>query len=102
MRNASISRKEKRKKIIPMEYYFANILLTFYFLGLGPSNIDFPPQSTSEIDMVSFFQFPVPPWFEQGRVVVGAIRWVPGGYGQLSITIEQEGWWQCAPSSVQA
>ena len=61
MRNASISRKEKRKKIIPTEYYFANILLTFYFLGLGPSNIDFPPQSTSEIDMVSFFQFPVPP-----------------------------------------
>jgi len=40
--------------------------------------------------------------FEQGRVVVGAIRWVPGGYGQLSITIEQGGWWQCSPSRVQA
>ena len=72
MRNASISRKEKRKKIIPTEYYFANILLTFYFLGLGPSNIDFPPQSTSEIDMVSFFQFPVPPWEKYpGRIPLG-------------------------------
>ena len=71
MRNASISRKEKRKKIIPTEYYFANILLTFYFLGLGPSNIDFPPQFTPEIDMVSFFQFPVPPCRHQEPAPLG-------------------------------
>src|SRR5258705_2503106 len=61
MHNASISLKEKRKINVPTEFYFTNILLNFYFLALGPSNIDFPPQFTPEIDIRSFFQFPVPP-----------------------------------------
>src|SRR6266498_4382289 len=88
MRNASISRKEKRKKIIPMEYYFANILLTFYFLGLGPSNIDFPPQSTSEINMVSFFQFPVPPCYQPWLV-----KYVRSSLMQLICISKVNGCW---------
>jgi hypothetical protein len=46
MRLALISLKEKRKKIVPTEYCLANISLNFYFLALGPSNIDFPSQFT--------------------------------------------------------
>src|SRR5258706_15720200 len=61
MHNASISLKEKRKINVPTEFYFTNILLNFYFLAFGPSNIDFPSQFTPEIDIRSFFQFPVPP-----------------------------------------
>jgi hypothetical protein len=61
MRNDPIGLKEKRNKRFPTEYYFANILLSFYFLALGPSNIDFPPQFTPEINIRSFIQFPDPP-----------------------------------------
>ena len=52
---------KSKTKIVPTEFYFTNISLNSYFLALGPSNIDFPPQFTPEIDIRSFFQFPVPP-----------------------------------------
>jgi len=52
---------KSKTKIVPTEFYFTNISLNSYFLALGPSNIDFPPQFTPEIDIQSFFQFPVPP-----------------------------------------
>jgi hypothetical protein len=61
MRIGLISRKQNRKKKVPRKYKSANILLSFYPTALEPSEIDFPAQSTSEIDLTSFSQFPEHP-----------------------------------------
>src|SRR5260221_14761392 len=89
MHNASISLKEKRKINVPTEFYFTNILLNSYFLALGPSNIDFPPQFTPEIDIRSFFQFPVPPCLGIEKITGNMFRCA---LGASCITIQSGGY----------
>ena len=61
MRIGPISRKQNRKKKVPTKYKSANTLLSFRPTAPEPSEIDFPAQSTSKIDLTSFFQFPEHP-----------------------------------------
>ena len=40
------------------------VSLSFYPTALEPSEIDFPAQSTSEIDLTSFYQIPEHPCYQ--------------------------------------
>ena len=64
MRIGQISRKQNRKKKVPTKYKSANILLSFYPTAPEPSEINFPAQSTSAIDVTYFFLIPVHPCLE--------------------------------------
>ena len=66
MRIGLLSQKQNRKKKVPTKYISANILLSFYSTTPEPSEIDFPAQFTSEIDLMSFSQFPEHPCIQQG------------------------------------
>ncbi len=64
MHIGQISRKQNRRKKVPTKYKSANILLSFYPTAPEPSEIDFPAQFTSEIDLMCFFPIPEHPWLK--------------------------------------
>jgi len=67
MRIGPISQKRNRKKKVPTKYKSANILLSFCPTAPEPSEINFLAQSTSKIDLMSFFQFPEHPCAEKEK-----------------------------------
>ena len=77
MRIGQRSRKQKRKKNVPTKYKSANILLSFYPTAPEPSEIDFPAQSTSEIDLMYFFPIPVHPCHPVGTRLAGGSSAIP-------------------------
>ena len=62
MQTSQTSPKKWGEKNVPTKYKSANILLSFYPTAPGPSEINFPTQSTSKIDLdlMSFFSDPGP------------------------------------------